>query len=280
MEGGVAILACVMVGLQPDPGTAALLRPGEDCVYLVPGARPEADLAGSGLVATPLSRYESVELAGFRVLIDPEALATGKDWRRVRAALLVDLERVAKVLPAAARDRVRATRIVVTRSTLPRPDWDGASAACLHPSADWLVQHGYDAERQGTVEILNMDKYLLWRAEQPEMLLHELSHAYHLGLGGGGEGAGYDDPRVIAAYDAAMAAGLYDAVGYVMAEEGQTRRAYAAGNPQEYFAELSEAYFGRNDYFPFVRADLKEHDPAGYAMIEEVWGVGATVSPE
>jgi hypothetical protein len=33
-----------------------------------------------------------------------------------------------------------------------------------------------------------------------------------------------------------------------------------------------EAYFGVNDFYPFVRAELKEHDPAGFALMETVWG--------
>jgi hypothetical protein len=41
----------------------------------------------------------------------------------------------------------------------------------------------------------------------------------------------------------------------------------------EYFAELSEAYFWVNDFYPFVRAELREHDPAGYAAVEAAWGL-------
>jgi hypothetical protein len=44
-------------------------------------------------------------------------------------------------------------------------------------------------------------------------------------------------------------------------------------NHKEYFSETTEAYFGTNDIFPFVRAELKKHDPAMYALLEEVWGV-------
>jgi hypothetical protein len=131
------------------------------------------------------------------------------------------------------------------------------------------VANGYDAERAGVVEILHMDKYLLWRAEQPMMLLHELAHAYHLLLEGG-----YEHGPIADAYIAASRAHRYDDVAYILAEDGQTRPAYAGTNPQEYFAELSEAYFGRNDYFPFTREDLRGHDPEGFAMIEAVWGVG------
>jgi hypothetical protein len=40
----------------------------------------------------------------------------------------------------------------------------------------------------------------------------------------------------------------------------------------EYFSECSEAYFGQNDFYPFVRAELKEFDRAGYALMVKEWG--------
>ena len=43
--------------------------------------------------------------------------------------------------------------------------------------------------------------------------------------------------------------------------------------PMEYFAEGTEAYFDRNDFYPFVRAELKEHDPVLHDLLEEIWGV-------
>ena len=45
-------------------------------------------------------------------------------------------------------------------------------------------------------------------------------------------------------------------------------------NPPEYFAESCEAYFGTNDFYPFVRAELQRHDPVMYELIERAWGVG------
>ena len=48
-------------------------------------------------------------------------------------------------------------------------------------------------------------------------------------------------------------------------------RAYGMNNPQEYFAELTEAYFGTNDFYPFVKPELAEHDAQGYAAIESLW---------
>ena len=62
---------------------------------------------------------------------------------------------------------------------------------------------------------------------------------------------------------------MYAAVAHV---NGGKRRAYALTNAQEYFAELSEAYFGKNDFYPFTRAELEKHDPVGYQLLRGVWG--------
>jgi dipeptidyl-peptidase-4 len=52
---------------------------------------------------------------------------------------------------------------------------------------------------------------------------------------------------------------------------GRKRKAYAANNVEEYFAEATEAFFGTNDFFPFVRAELREHDPELYRVLERIW---------
>ena len=53
---------------------------------------------------------------------------------------------------------------------------------------------------------------------------------------------------------------------------GSKVRAYALTNPMEYFAEASEAYFGTNDMYPFVRTELKAHDPQGFRTLQQLWG--------
>jgi Mlc titration factor MtfA (ptsG expression regulator) len=58
-------------------------------------------------------------------------------------------------------------------------------------------------------------------------------------------------------------------------------RAYAMTDPMEYFAETTEAYFTRNDFFPFTRDELRQHDPEMLALLEKLWGVasGAKSNP-
>lgn len=213
----------------------------------------------------PLARYEAREVAGFRVLVHPEAGADAMRLRRVMAALAFDLELAAKEVPGPAMGLLRETAIVVTPATGAREGLSGRGM-CFHPSAGWLTGAGYDAAREGTVEILNMSDFLEWRAEQPMMTLHELAHAYHWRTG-------FEREDVRAAFEAARAAGLYEAVGHALAGEGETRRAYAMTNDKEYFAELSEAMFGRNDFYPFTREELRAHDPEGYGAVARAWGM-------
>ena len=89
------------------------------------------------------------------------------------------------------------------------------------------------------------------------MVLHELAHAYHHQF----LEDGFDNPEVKAAYDRAMKSKLYQKVLRI---NGRDEKAYAATNPMEYFAEATEAFFGTNDFYPFVRSELKRHDPAAY----------------
>ena len=49
-------------------------------------------------------------------------------------------------------------------------------------------------------------------------------------------------------------------------------RHYGLTNRKEYFAEGTEAYLYRNDFYPFVRAELMNHDPTLHAVLEKVWG--------
>jgi dipeptidyl-peptidase-4 len=47
--------------------------------------------------------------------------------------------------------------------------------------------------------------------------------------------------------------------------------AYAISNVQEFFAESTESFLGRNDYFPYNRTELEEFDPATARWLSEVW---------
>ena len=66
--------------------------------------------------------------------------------------------------------------------------------------------------------------------------------------------------------------GLVHLLDKVMLFDGRLVGHYAKTNHKEYFAEGTESYFYRNDFYPFVRAELKKHDPDLHAVLEKVWG--------
>jgi dipeptidyl-peptidase-4 len=98
----------------------------------------------------------------------------------------------------------------------------------------------------------------------PVIVLHELAHAYHYQV------LGFDNALIKTAFERARNSGSYEVV---LRNDGNKEKAYALTNAQEYFAESTEAYFGRNDFFPFDRAELQQHDPAMVKVLQEVWQV-------
>lgn len=204
----------------------------------------------------PMADYAPQSIHGFEVLVSPAVLAHPDHAARARAELERQLAAIAATVPAPHLDALRRTRIWV--------EWDARpeGAAEFHVSADWLRANGYLAEKLAGVEIGNARNFVAWsRQDQPWMLLHELAHArLHASPALQADAA--------AALEAARAAGLYASVPDV---HGRPRTAYALTDAHEYFAELSEAWFGRNDFFPFARAELKAYDPRGARLMQAAW---------
>ena len=49
-------------------------------------------------------------------------------------------------------------------------------------------------------------------------------------------------------------------------------RHYALTDHKEFFAEMTESYFGTNDFFPFNRGELLEAEPEIHRLLETIWG--------
>ena len=206
----------------------------------------------------PESLYQEQSIHGFTVLVSQQVLAQAPAAADVRAELVRQFGEVVEVMPAPAVSALRKVRFWVEWSK--RPD----AGAEFHVSRGWLEKNGYNPAKAGGIEISNSLNFVNWsRAEQPCMVLHELAHAYHLLV------LGDRHPEIAAAYRQAVERRSYESVDY---SGGGKRQAYALVDEREYFAELSEAYFCRNDYYPFTRADLQQHDPAGYELLQHLWG--------
>jgi hypothetical protein len=134
-----------------------------------------------------------------------------------------------------------------------------------HPGKGWLKDHGHDQRLHQKVHIPRAAALLSRQQilKHPAVILHELAHSYHDQI------LGFDHARIKNAYDRAMAAGKYK---QVLLYTGQTVKHYGTTNEKEYFAEGTEAYFYRNDFYPFVAAELEIYDPVFFEVLKEIWG--------
>lgn len=95
-------------------------------------------------------------------------------------------------------------------------------------------------------------------------VLHELAHYYlHNVLGD-------ENAELKAAFARSVAAHRYDRVCSGVAGRW-FEKSEAFADPHEYFAKLTEAWFGCADYYPFTRDQLREFDPDGFAVVGRIW---------
>ena len=200
------------------------------------------------------------KVEGWTVKVDPELLTPENktQGQRLLKALANHLQRVEFILSAEKVKQLKQISIWV--------EHDGTGTGLVyHPSERWLERNGMDPRLAKHVHVPKVGHLLdqdQW-AKHPYAIMHELAHAYH------DQVLGFDDAEIIAAFDQAKKAKIYDSV---LAHNHVKVKHYSLTNHKEYFAESTEAYLGVNDFYPFVRAELKEHDPRMFSLQEKIWG--------
>jgi|JI6StandDraft_1071083.scaffolds.fasta_scaffold08814_5 hypothetical protein len=199
-------------------------------------------------------------------------------WK-VHVSTKVDTAELAKALPLLQSQLDEIIRVVPAKAVAElqkvplwiNPEYPGVKPrAEFHPDAGWLRENGRDPVMAKAVEFTNVRIFEEETRRMPNFALHELAHAYHNRT----VRMSFGNLEIKAAYEKARASGKYDRVER-KDSEGRSRmdRAYAMTAPQEYFAECTEAYFSRNDFFPFTRNELKRHDPEMFALLVKLWGI-------
>lgn len=209
--------------------------------------------------------HETRDVLGWKVHVSKVLLSDEPEATAVALGLLEkQLAEIIRVVPAKAV--VELKRVPLWFS----PEYPGvAPKAEFHPDVGWLRDNGRNPAMAQAVEFSNIKRFPEECERMPNFALHELAHAYHFHV------LGFDDAAVREAYERAKAAALYDRVERRRTEGRSSTfgKAYAMTNEKEYFAEVTEAYFSRNDFFPFMRAELQAHDPRAASMLEAAWGV-------
>ncbi len=201
-------------------------------------------------------------IEGWTVLVDRRLLPGGAHESLGKTALGLieaDLRRIQLLVPTDRLTRLKKVTIVLDQ------ECGDLKAMQYHPSADWLENNGYERSLARCVHIPRAAGYTDPQHvfTQPSCLLHELAHAFH------DQVLGFDHQGVRSAFARAQLEKKYESVLFI---RGGERRHYALTNHKEYFAEATEAWFGTNDFYPFVRSELEEHDPALAKVLREVWG--------
>ena len=206
--------------------------------------------------------YDPVKrvIEGWTVSIDPELLndENREAGEKCLAALRNHLQRVTYIVPRDRLDKLRKLPIWI--------DWEHKLGNMqYHPDRGWLLANGHDPRLVKHVHIPRAKSLLDPRqwAQHPYVVLHELAHSYH------DQVLDFDHPAIKTAFQEMKESGRYEEV---LQHTGRKVKHYGLNNHKEYFAESTEAYFGVNDFYPFVRAELKEHDPGMYKVLQTVWG--------
>ena len=198
-------------------------------------------------------------IEGWTIKADPKLIAEKEVAEKSFEALANHLQRIKYIMP---EDRLAQLRKLPIWIEL---DNKHLNAMQYHPGRGWLIGNGHNPKLVKHVHIPKARELYArstW-AKHPYVILHELSHAYH------DQVLSFDNPEIIGCFDEAKKNKIYDKV---LLFNGAKVRHYGLSNHKEYFAETTEAYFGVNDFYPFVRAELREHDPRMYRLMVKIWG--------
>lgn len=248
------------------------------------GAVSTARSADRGAVAQelkvrPISQFEVEKLPRATILWNPDFKDDMRLRYRIRAAVMFDLEILSWQVPAETWQRLGDIRIAIS------PKTDGWAAERLptkghgsgfHYSAIWLRANGFDAEREGVIEIYNATDFLTNKPVFPMTLVHELTHRLQYLAAQSGNPSGVAT-RMAELYKRAVESGKGNKVAHILSPEGELRAApWMKTEWREYFANLAEAFFGRDQYYPFTRDDLISYDREACEALAELWATACS----
>lgn len=205
-------------------------------------------------------KHRTVTIEGWNIRIDERLYAKEQQALRERCEhfLTTKLRDIILVVPEAARLKMQKVTIVLDLSH------GNLRPMQYHPSRQWLKANGYSPDLEKCVHLPRAADLHTVRntREQPWVILHELTHAYH------DQVLSFEEPRIIAAYEQYRKSGRGETA---LLFNGKKVKHYALTNHKEFFAEMTEAYFGSNDFFPFNRAELMTAEPEIYELMKYIW---------
>ncbi|PTL75004.1 RICIN domain-containing protein [Vitiosangium sp. GDMCC 1.1324] len=220
--------------------------------------------------ASPAPTYQTRTLEGWTIRIDDRLLSAANKPLTDKALVLLgaQLKEVVRLVPAGPVAQLRKVTLWLSP---PYPDAEDAGR--YHAGKVWLGQPGRNMAMLKGIEFSNVLIFEKETKRMPLFVLHELAHAYY-------DQVLHQHADIRAAYALAVASRSYECVERRRGPDKPItfERAYAILDDWEYFSETSEAFFGRNDYYPFTREELANHDPGMLALLERMWQMPTTTT--
>ncbi len=206
------------------------------------------------------SAHQSKALHGWTIKVDERLLSGEHEMQGQETLSLID-RRLADIVLMLPKDKVDRLRKVPIQLDLTHGK---LTSAQYHPSAGWLKNNGYSEALAKVVHIPFARDYASKDHQriQPWSLLHELAHAYH------DQVLDFENEEIKAAYIRFKERGVYESILHI---NGHKTWHYGLTNQKEFFAELTESYFGVNDFYPFNRAELMQAEPEIHALLKKIW---------
>lgn len=220
-------------------------------------------LAACVEAAEPYPERETRMVAGWTVHIDRRLLENEREKTDAALKMLETmLDEIVRVVPEKPVAKLKEVPLWFTAA------YPGVGErAEYHPGAGWLKDNGRDPKMVKGVEFTNIRSFAAEVRRMPNFALHELAHAYHDRV------LGFDEARIVATYQAAKESKRYEQVERRDSEgRKSTGKHYGLTDQKEYFAEGTESFFARNDFYPYDNAELREHDPRLHQLLGEIWG--------
>lgn len=211
--------------------------------------------------AKPVAHEERM-IEGWKVRLDSR-LQEAENQEVARAALRFLENRLAEIKVVVPAEKVKLLQKVTIVLDLSHGDLKSMQ---YHPGAEWLKANGYSEKLAKCVHLPRAADLATKRNinEQPWVILHELAHAYH------DQFLDFENTKIKAVFEQFKKSGLGDKT---LLFNGKRVKHYALTNQMEFFAEMTEAFFGVNDFYPFNRAELMETAPWMMEMLQEAWGL-------
>ena len=220
---------------------------------------PKASKAEAKLPQPTSRSVRNIE--GWNIRVDDRLLGESEDavlGARALKFLEAKLFEIKAVVPAERLKELQEFTIVLDLNC------GNLGAMQYHPDGGWLKAHGFPVELAKCVHLPRAADVASRRNinEQPWVILHELAHAFH------DQKLDFEEPRILAAYQKFKQSGHGDAA---LLYNGKRVKHYGLTDQKEFFAEMTESYFGVNDFFPFNRAELQEAEPELFQLLKEIW---------